>query len=31
MEKACETTVDEFNYFLNSQKTYVHHCICQQG
>ena len=31
MEKACRTTVDEFNYFLNSQKTYVHHCICQQG
>ena len=31
MEKACQTTVDEFNYSLNSQKTYVHHCICQQG
>ena len=30
-EKACQTTVDEFNYSLNSQKTYVHHCICQQG
>ena len=31
MEKACQTTVDEFNYSLNSHKTYVHHCICQQG
>ena len=31
MEKACQTTVDEFNYSLNSQKTYVHHCMCQQG
>ena len=31
MEKACQTTVDEFNYSLNSQKTYVHHSICQQG
>ena len=31
IEKACQTTVDEINYSLNSQKTYVHHCICQQG
>ena len=31
MEKACQTTIAEFSYCLNSQKTYVHHCICQQG
>ena len=31
MEKECQTTVDEFNHSLNSQKIYVHHCICQQG
>ena len=27
MEKACQATVDKFNHSLNSQKTYVHHCI----
>ena len=27
MEKACQTTVDEFDYSLNSQKTYVHENI----
>ena len=26
-----KTTVDKFNHSLNSQKIYVHHCICQQG
>ena len=31
VEKACQTTVDEFNHFFKLAKTYVHHWICQQG